>query len=113
MRKNSKQINPNELKSYKFKNDILEVNHIYDLHWIRFTHKIIHNSYNQPEYFKRLLKLTKNRNGLLIQTSYRKSKFGDNISHNIMQEKWNELKIETRNLQELNSFIVEYLKSKK
>ena len=57
-----------------------------------------------PNYFKSLIELYQNRNGLLIKTQYRKSKYGDKISYNILQEIWNKIKIEDRNIQDKETF---------
>ena len=89
----------------------MTVQQIYNMNWIKLSHNIIYNSYNLPDYFKKLLKILKNRNGIIIETNYRKSKYGDLISKNIMQNKWNELNIDLRMIQDKITFINEYLKN--
>jgi hypothetical protein len=91
------------------KYNILTAEQIYNIHWIKLSHNIIYNSYNLPEYFKKLIKIMQNRNGIIIQTNFRKSKFGDLMSKNVMQNKWNELNIQTRGIQDKNIFIAAYL----
>ncbi len=95
---NSNNLTGRSLIDIKTNNRIWNIDDIYNMNWIKLTHDIIYNSYNLPQYFKNLIHLTKNRNGLLIETKYRKSKYGDNISYNIMQNKWNDININTRNL---------------
>ena len=74
------------------KYNILHINDYYKIRWNKITHDIIHNSIKLSKYYKKLVDITKNRNGLLIKTRYRESKYGDCISYNIMENIWNLLK---------------------
>jgi hypothetical protein len=93
----------------KKENNINNLNENYKIKWLQLCHDIIYNSYKLPIYYKNLIKLVQNRNGISIETKYRKSKFGDNISHNIMQNIWNKINKNIRAINEKNLFIYEYM----
>ena len=45
------------------------------LSWLKLTHNLIHNSFNEPNYLKNLLELKQNRNGLKIKTLQKNTKY--------------------------------------
>jgi hypothetical protein len=105
----------NYFQTLKQDNNILQINDYYKLGWNKITHDIIHNSFKLPKYFKNLIDIVKNRNGLLIKTRFRDSKFGDNLSFNIIENNWNSLQKEIRDIQNKHLFIqtiiTNYIKS--
>ena len=94
-----------KINKIKYENSILNINDYYKLGWYKLIHNIIHNSINLPKYYKNIIELINNRNGLLIKTNYRKSKYGDWISYNKMEELWNSLKKEERDIQNRDLFL--------
>jgi hypothetical protein len=68
--------------------------------WMNLCHDIIYNSIKLPIYFKNLLKIQQNRNGIMISVKFRKSNYGDKMSNNIMQQLWNNLDMTTRSIQD-------------
>ena len=81
-------------------NKILQIVDNKNILWIKLSHDIIYNSINLPYYLKKLIEIKDSRNGLIISTRYRKSKYGDKLSYNIMEALWNKLDINTRKIQD-------------
>ena len=92
--------NKDRIIEIKKEHKILSIENINKKAWVILAHDIIYNSKNMPEYYKKLIEIKKNRNGLVIKTIFRKSNFGNNISYNIMEKHWNKLNIDDRNIQD-------------
>ena len=107
--------NNKNVQKVKIENKILQIEDQKNILWIKLSHDIIYNSINLPYYFKKLIELKDNRNGLIINTKYRNSKYGDKLSYNIMQSLWNNLNVNTRKIQDkllFNDSITNYYLNK-
>src|SRR5271156_2481630 len=96
--------NNNDIQKLKRENKIMQIVDNKNLLWIKLSRDIIYNSINLPYYFKKLIEIKDSRNGLIKSTTYRKSKYGDKLSYNIMETLWNKLDINTRKIQEILFF---------
>ena len=94
-----------KIAQLKSENNILNIENYNRLEWIKLAHDIIYNHKNLPEYYKKLFEINQGRNGIIINTKYRKSKYGDKISYNIMENIWNKLEINQRKIQDKYTFI--------
>ena len=94
-----------KINRIKIDNNILDIEKYYKFAWIKITHDIIYNSRFLPQYYKKLIEIKQNRNGIVIETKYRKSKYGDKISHNIMESYWNKIDKNFRDIQDKNLFM--------
>src|ERR1700727_1195010 len=92
--------NINNIQKIKRDNKILQIVDNKNILWIKLSHDIIYNSINLPYYFKKLIEIKDSRNGLIISTSYRKSKYGHKLSYNIMEALWNKLDTNIRKIQD-------------
>src|SRR5271156_2446957 len=91
----------NEIKQFKNK---FNVQRLYQMKWCKIIHKCIHNSNALPEYYKNLIKLKRNRNGLQIEMNYRKN--NNSISYNKACDICNNLDKEIREIQDYNELMV-------
>ena len=94
-----------KISNLKSENNIMNIENYNKLEWIKLAHDIIHNSIKLPEYYKKLFEIKQNRNGIVINTNYRKSKYGDKISYNIMEDIWNKLDMNQHRIQDKNILI--------
>ena len=85
----------NDITKYKRKYDL---KHIYKIQWIKLIHKCIYNNITVPKYYKNILNLIQNRNGLLIKIEHRKCKYSENKVKNKAHDIWNKLNKNYRQL---------------
>jgi hypothetical protein len=90
----------NKIKKIKIENNIIDIESYNKIAWIKLSHDVIHNSKSLPEYFKNLVTVKQNRNGIIIHTKYRSSTYGDRISYNIMEKLWNKMDSKIRKIQD-------------
>jgi hypothetical protein len=100
----NKNNNDNKIKELYKCYKIRSIYEIYRYKMLTLTHNMIHNDVNIPIYFRNKLKLKYNRKGLYIKTEYRKNNYSNNILINKLHDLWNELPINTRNINELSTF---------
>jgi hypothetical protein len=89
-----------KIRKIKIENKILNIENYNKTAWIKLSHDIIYNSKNLPIYFRNLIEIKQNRNGIIINTNYRRSVYGDKISYNVMEQIWNKIDLKIRNTQD-------------
>jgi len=90
----------NKFKKIQRENNILNIEDYNKIAWIKLSHDIIYNSKFLPQYFRNVIDIREIRNGIIINTKYRRSAYGDKISYNIMEQLWNKLDLKIRKTQD-------------